>query len=37
MGLAGSVQSGPISYSVGNKQYILATAGNTLFAFALPQ
>jgi alcohol dehydrogenase (cytochrome c) len=36
MGLAGSVQCAPISYSVGNKQFIAVTAGNTLFAFALP-
>lgn len=35
--LAGSVQSTPISYSVGSKQYIAVTAGNTLFTFALPQ
>ncbi|HSP68571.1 MAG TPA: PQQ-binding-like beta-propeller repeat protein [Bryobacteraceae bacterium] len=37
MSLAGSVQSGPMSYSVGGKQYIAVTAGNTLFAFALRQ
>jgi alcohol dehydrogenase (cytochrome c) len=37
MGLAGSVQCAPMSYWVGNKQYIAITAGNTLFAFALPQ
>ena len=37
MSLAGSVQSGPMSYSVGGKQYIAVAAGNTLFAFALRQ
>jgi alcohol dehydrogenase (cytochrome c) len=37
MGLAGSVYAASISYSVGSKQYIAVTAGNTLFAFALPQ
>lgn len=35
--MAGSVQSGPMSYSVGGKQYIAVAAGNTLFAFALRQ
>jgi alcohol dehydrogenase (cytochrome c) len=35
--LAGSVFSGPISYSVAGKQYIAVAAGNTLFAFALRQ
>jgi glucose dehydrogenase len=37
MGLAGAVQSGPMSYSVNGKQFIAVTAGNTLFAFALRQ
>jgi alcohol dehydrogenase (cytochrome c) len=37
MSLAGSVQGGPMSYSVAGKQYIAVTAGNTLFAFALRQ
>jgi glucose dehydrogenase len=37
MALAGSVQSGPMSYSVAGKQYIAVAAGNTLFAFALRQ
>ena len=37
MGLAGSVQSGPMTYSVGGKQFIAVAAGNTLFAFALRQ
>jgi alcohol dehydrogenase (cytochrome c) len=35
--LAGGVQSGPISYAVGDKQYIAVAAGDTLYAFALPQ
>jgi formylglycine-generating enzyme required for sulfatase activity len=33
--LAGLSQSGPMSYSVDDKQYVAVTAGNTLFAFAL--
>jgi alcohol dehydrogenase (cytochrome c) len=37
MPLAGSVQSGPMSYSAGGKQYIAVAAGNTLFALALRQ
>lgn len=37
MSLAGNVTSGPMSYSVGGKQYIAVAAGNTLFAFALRQ
>jgi alcohol dehydrogenase (cytochrome c) len=37
MALAGSVQSGPMTYSVTGKQYIAVAAGNTLFAFALRQ
>jgi hypothetical protein len=37
MSLAGSVQAGPMTYSVGGKQYITVAAGNTLFAFALRQ
>jgi alcohol dehydrogenase (cytochrome c) len=35
MGLAASLTSGPMSYAVGGRQYIVVTAGNTLFAFAL--
>ena len=35
MALAGSIQSGPMSYSVGGKQYVAVAAGNTLFAFGL--
>ena len=35
--LPGSVQAGPMSYSVADKQYIAVVAGNTLFAFALRQ
>jgi len=37
MFLAGAVESGPISYSIGGKQYVAVAAGNTLFAFALRQ
>jgi alcohol dehydrogenase (cytochrome c) len=37
MSLAGSVTSGPMSYSVNGKQYVTVAAGNTLFAFALRQ
>lgn len=33
--LAGSVQGGPMSYSVDGTQYVAVTAGNTLYAFAL--
>jgi alcohol dehydrogenase (cytochrome c) len=32
-----NVTSGPISYSVGGRQYVAVAAGNTLFAFALRQ
>ena len=37
MALAGSVTSGPMSYEVAGRQYIVVAAGNTLFAFALRQ
>ena len=37
MALPGSVESGPMSYAVGGKQYVAVAAGNTLFAFALRQ
>jgi alcohol dehydrogenase (cytochrome c) len=37
IGLPGSVQSGPMTYSVAGKQYITVAAGNSLFAFALRQ
>jgi alcohol dehydrogenase (cytochrome c) len=33
----GQVQSGPISYSVGGRQYVAMNAGNSLYAFALRQ
>lgn len=33
--LAGSVQAGPMSYSVDGRQYIAVAAGDTLYAFAL--
>ncbi len=33
--LPDAVQAGPISFSVGDKQYVAVNAGNTLFAYAL--
>jgi alcohol dehydrogenase (cytochrome c) len=33
--LAGSVTSGPVSYSVNGRQYVAIAAGNTLFGLAL--
>lgn len=33
--LAGSAQAGPMSYSVGGRQYVAIAAGDTLYAFAL--
>jgi len=33
--LGGQVSSGPMSFSVGGKQYIAVSAGSTLFAYAL--
>jgi alcohol dehydrogenase (cytochrome c) len=33
--LGGQVSSGPMSYSVGGKQYIAVSAGSTLFSYAL--
>jgi alcohol dehydrogenase (cytochrome c) len=33
--LTGSVQSGPMTYSIDGKQYVALAGGNTLFAFAL--
>jgi len=33
--LGGSVEAGPISYSVDGRQYVAIAAGNSLFAFAL--
>ena len=35
--LPGWVQSSPMSYAVGGRQYVAVVAGNTLFAFALRQ
>ncbi len=35
--VGGQVSAGPISYSVGNKQYVAVNAGNGLFTFALRQ
>lgn len=35
MSLAGSVTSGPVSYSVNGRQYVAIAAGNTLFGLAL--
>jgi alcohol dehydrogenase (cytochrome c) len=34
-GLAGSIESPPITYAIGDKQYIAVAANDTLFAFAL--
>jgi glucose dehydrogenase len=31
------VSSGPMTYSVGGRQYVVVCAGNALFAFALRQ
>jgi alcohol dehydrogenase (cytochrome c) len=33
--LGGQVSSGPMSYSVGGKQYVAVSAGSTLFSYAL--
>ncbi len=35
--LGGQVNSGPMSYSIGGRQYVTVAAGNSLFAFALGQ
>jgi alcohol dehydrogenase (cytochrome c) len=35
--VGGAVVSGPMTYSVGGRQYIAVAAGNSLFAFALKQ
>jgi alcohol dehydrogenase (cytochrome c) len=35
MSLAGSVTSGPMTYSVAGKQYVTVAAGNVLFTFAV--
>ena len=35
--VGGEVASGPMSYSVGGRQYIAVAAGNSLFAYALRQ
>jgi alcohol dehydrogenase (cytochrome c) len=35
--VGGPVQSGPMTYSVGGKQYVAVAAGNSLFTFALRQ
>jgi alcohol dehydrogenase (cytochrome c) len=35
--VGGPVASGPMSYSVGGRQYVAVSAGNSLFTFALPQ
>ena len=34
--LGGPIASGPMSYSVNGKQYIIATGADTMYAFALP-
>jgi alcohol dehydrogenase (cytochrome c) len=36
LAVGGQVNSGPMSYSVGGKQYVTVAAGSSLFAFALP-
>ena len=35
--VGGQVASGPMTYSVGGRQYVAVAAGNSLFAFALHQ
>ena len=35
--LPGPLQSGPMTYAVGDRQYVAVTTGNMLFVFALPQ
>jgi alcohol dehydrogenase (cytochrome c) len=35
--VGGAVASGPMTYSVGGRQYVAVAAGNSLFAFALRQ
>jgi alcohol dehydrogenase (cytochrome c) len=35
--VGGQVQSGPMTYSVGGRQYVAVAAGNSIFAFALRQ
>jgi alcohol dehydrogenase (cytochrome c) len=35
--VGGQVQSGPMTYSVGGRQYVAVAAGSSLFAFALRQ
>ena len=35
--LGGQVNSGPMTYSVNGRQYVTIAAGNSLFAFALPE
>ena len=35
--VGGQVVAGPMTYRVGNSQYVAVAAGNTMFAFALPE
>jgi glucose dehydrogenase len=35
--LGGQVNSGPMTYSVNNRQYVAVAAGTALFSFALRQ
>jgi alcohol dehydrogenase (cytochrome c) len=35
--VGGQVQSGPITYAIGGRQYVAVNAGNALYAFALRQ
>jgi alcohol dehydrogenase (cytochrome c) len=34
--LGGPIQNGPMTYSVGGKQYVAVSASNSLFVFGLP-
>jgi alcohol dehydrogenase (cytochrome c) len=35
-GVGSSVSNGPITYELDNRQYVVAAAGDTLYAFTLP-
>ena len=37
LNLGGQVNSGPMSYSVGGRQYVAVSAGTSLYSFALRQ
>jgi outer membrane protein assembly factor BamB len=34
-GLVGSIQSPPVTYAIGDKQYVAVTGGTTFFVFSL--